>query len=68
MKFELSKKQVKKYYKWRKKLPKLDEGHFGAAGGGYWFKFVPTGVGVLVNAGRDDKKKHVIDLTDWENF
>lgn len=68
MKFELNDKQVKQYNKWKKKLPKLDEGHFGAAGGGYWFKFIPTGIGMVILAGRDDIPEHDINLTDYESF
>ena len=68
MVFELNDKQVKQYNKWKKKLPKLDEGHFGAAGGGYWFKFIPTGIGIIALAGREDVPNLGIDLTDYENW
>ena len=68
MKFELSTEQLAKYYQWKDKLPKLPEGHFGAAGGGYWFKFIPTGIGMLVLAGRYDVPHLDIELTEYENF
>lgn len=66
--FELTPKQVKKYNKWKKGLPKIEEGHFGAAGGGYWFKFIPTGIGDVVLAGRDDVPQLDINLTDYDNW
>ena len=68
MKFELSEKQLKQYNKWKKKLPKVDEGKFGAAGGGYWYKFIPTGIGMVVMAGRDDVPDMDINLTDYDSF
>lgn len=68
MTFELSDKQVKQYEEWKKKLPTIPDSHFGAAGGGYWFKFVPTGIGMIVLAGRDDVPEHDVNLTDYENF
>lgn len=68
MTFELNDKQVKQYNKWKKKLPIIPDSHFGAAGGGYWFKFIPTGIGMIVLAGRDDVPEHDINLTDYESF
>ena len=68
MKFELSTQQLAKYYQWKDELPKLSEGHFGAAGGGYWFKFIPTGLGTIVIAGREDVPEMDIDLTEYEDF
>lgn len=68
MKFELTDKEVKKYNKWKKKLPEVDEGKFGAAGGGYWFKFIPTGIGDIVLAGRDDVPEFDINLTDYDSW
>ena len=68
IRFELSEKQEKQYEKWKKKLPKISEGHFGMAGGGYWFKFIPTGIGTVVIAGRDDCPDHDINLTDYDTF
>lgn len=62
--FSLSEKEEKRYQKWLKKLPKIPNNHFGSAGGGYWFKFIPTGIGVIVLAGRDDVPELNIDLTD----
>ncbi len=66
--FELTDEQEKKYEEWRESLPYLDEGHFGAAGGGYSFVFTPTGLGMLVKATRADNDAHEIDLTEWEHF
>jgi len=66
--FRLSDKQVKQYEKWKKQLPTIPDSYFGAAGGGYWFKFIPTGIGMIVLAGRDDAPEHDINLTDYENF
>jgi hypothetical protein len=67
-KFELNKEEEKKYKDWLKKLPKIPEGYFGAAGGGHWFKFRYTGLGIIVEAGRDDVPEMDIDLTDYENW
>jgi len=68
MRFELSTQQLAKYYQWKDKLPKLPEGYFGAAGGGHWFKFIPTGLGTIVIAGREDVPEMDIDLTEYEDF
>ena len=68
MRFELSTQQLAKYYQWKDKLPMLPEGHFGAAGGGYWFKFIPTGLGTIVIAGREDVPEMDINLTEYEDF
>jgi len=67
-KFELTNIEINKYNEWLKTLPELPEGYFGAAGGGYWFKFTPTGLGTIVTAGRDDVPKMDIDLTDFDSF
>jgi hypothetical protein len=67
-KFELNEKEQEKYLAWKKTLPKVPEGYFGAAGGGYWFKFRPTGLGTIVEAGRDDVPKMNINLTDFEGW
>ena len=67
-KFELNKEEEKKYKDWLKKLPKIPESHFGAAGGGYWFKFRYTGIGVSVEAGRDDVPEMDVDITDYGNW
>jgi len=66
--FELSESQLERYDRWKESLPKLDSGHFGAAGGGYWFKFIPTGIGTIVKVGRDDCPENDLDLTDWDGF
>lgn len=67
--FELSPEQMKKFEKWKKKLPKIPDNYTGAAGGNYGFTFIPTGLGTLVGAYRaDDPEKHKIDLTEWEYF
>jgi hypothetical protein len=68
MTFEISAQQLEKYYRWKDTLPKVPEGHFGAAGGGYWFKFIPTGLGTILIAGREDVPELDIDLTDYQNF
>ena len=65
--FKLSKEQVKKFEKWKKTLPKIKDGDFGAAGGAYWIKFTPTGIGMIVEAGRYDLLE-TIELTDYENW
>jgi len=67
-KFELTQEQEVRYRVWKNSLPIISEGHFGAAGGGYWFKFIPTGLGMIVTAGRDDVPELNVDLTEWENF
>lgn len=66
--FELTETQQQKYEDWVDSLPEISEGHFGAAGGGYWFKFIPTGLGTIVIAGRDDVPEMDIDLTEYDNF
>lgn len=67
--FYLDDGQMKKYEKWRKSLPKLDSGHFGAIGGGTSFTFSPTGLGDMVEVVRhDNPKKHRLDLTDSESW
>jgi len=68
MTFELNDNQIKRYNEWKNKLPRISEGHFGAAGGGYWFKFIPTGLGTIVIAGRDDVPEMDIDLTEYKEF
>lgn len=67
-KFNLSEAQIKKYLKWQKGLPKLPDNHWGAVGGGYSFIFVPTGIGTIVKARREDEEKNEIDLTEYEYF
>lgn len=68
MKFELTEAQEKRWEEWKGSLPELPKGYFGAAGGGYWFKFIPTGLGTIIEAGRDDDPKHDISLTDFLNW
>lgn len=68
MNFELSPTQVKKYNRWKKKLPKISDDYFGLIGGGYWFKFTPTGIGMVIVAGRYDVPHLNIELTEYENF
>ena len=68
MKFELTEDQEVRYRVWKNSLPIIPEGHFGAAGGGYWFKFIPTGIGDIVLAGRDDVPELDINLTDYDNW
>ena len=57
-----------KYEEWLKTLPKIESGHFGAAGGGYYFKFIPTSLGTIVMAGRADVPQMDINLTDFDNW
>jgi len=68
MKFELTEEQEVRYRVWKNSLPIIPEGHFGAAGGGYWFKFIPTGIGTIVMAGREDVPELDINLTDFDNW
>ena len=68
MTFELTEEQEVRYRVWKNSLPIIPEGYFGAAGGGYWFKFIPTGIGMVVLAGRDDVPNLDINLTDYENW
>lgn len=65
-KFKLTKEQEIKYDAWLKRIPKLPSGQFGSTGGGYWFKFIPNGLGTIVTAGRDDG--YEINLTEYEDF
>ncbi len=67
-KFELDKVENKRYEEWLKTLPKISPSHFGAAGGGYWFKFIPTGLGCIILAGRDDVPEMDIELTNFDNW
>jgi hypothetical protein len=66
--FELDEVEIKKYEDWKKTLPEIPNNYFGSAGGGYWFKFIPTGLGTLVSAGRDDVPEMDIDLTNFDNW
>jgi hypothetical protein len=68
IKYELNEKQQKRYRAWKKKLPKISQGHFGAVGGGYWFKFSPTSIGIIVEVGRDDVPEMDMNLTDFESW
>ena len=63
MVFELDEVQIKKYEKWKKKLPKID---YGAVGGCITFCFTPTGIGTMVKVKSDDGGE--INLTDFENW
>lgn len=67
-KFELTEKQRNRYVRWVRTLPELPNDYFGVVGGGYWFKFIPTGLGVIVMAGREDVPEMDIDLTEYDNF
>lgn len=66
MKFELNKVEEERWEKWKKTLPLISDKTFGFVGGGYWFKFIPTGIGTLVYAGRLDVPHLDIDLTDYD--
>ena len=67
--FTISKEEWAEYEKWEKTLPKLENGHFGAVGGGTRFEFTPTGIGLIVGVRRmDKKKKHYIDITDFSHW
>jgi len=68
MRFELTDIEINRYNAWLKILPPVPEGKFGAAGGGHWFKFTPTGLGTIVEAGRVDVPHLDINLTDFEAF
>ncbi len=63
-KFELSPKQEIEYKKWKDSLPKVE--NFAAIGGGYWFKFTPTGLGTVLEVGRTDVPHLDINLTEWD--
>lgn len=67
-KFELDETEKNHYEEWRKTLPKIPPNYFGSAGGGYWFKFTPTGLGTIVTAGRDDVPEMDIDLTNFDSW
>jgi len=67
-KFELTDKQYNRYTKWVRTLPEISDDCFGAVGGGYWFKFIPTGIGMIVLAGREDVPEMDVDLTEYDNF
>lgn len=67
-KFELSLTEAEEYQKWRDSLPVLEKGYFGTIGGGYWFTFTPTGIGVVVVVGRSDVPKYDKDITDYDSW
>ena len=56
--FFLTKDQVKKYEAWYKKQKKVS---YGVIGGGIIFKFIPTGVGTMVEV---EYNKKTLDLTE----
>lgn len=65
MKFELNKKQLKKFYKWKKSIENI----YGNNHGGFIFKFQGTGIGEIVTVeceivGPDFQ----LDLTDLESW
>ena len=68
MKFELNKVEKERWDKWKKILPLISDSAFGAVGGGYWFKFIPTSIGTIVFAGRADVPHMDINLTDYDLF
>jgi predicted Ser/Thr protein kinase len=68
MKFELSQEEEQKYLEWKKSLPKLENGHFGAIGGGTVFEFRPTGLGTIITVRREDNPKHTITLSSFEKW
>lgn len=64
-KFELTPEQVKKFKEWKK--PKGDMiDKVGCAGGAYIFKFIPTGIGTIIEVECIDGDK--LDLTEWDDF
>ena len=67
-KFELSNTETLAYEAWLDTLPEISTSHFGAVGGGYWFKFIPTGIGTIVMAGRDDVPAMDVNLTDFNTW
>jgi len=64
--FELDEVEEERYEAWKKTLPKIKDTHFGAIGGGYWFKFRPTGLGTLVEVGRDDVPELNENITNMD--
>ena len=64
--FELTDEQNILFDEWKTKLEKeYGECYVGAAGGAYMFCFIPTGLGIIVEAKRADG--HSINLTDFDN-
>jgi tRNA G37 N-methylase TrmD len=69
MKFELSKVEL---WNWRNFQQEMEEKYVeeekycGAAGGFYKITFIPTGLGVIVEA--STIKGDVRDITDWDLF
>lgn len=66
--YKLNKKEQKKYISWKKNLPKVSESYIGTPNGSYWFKFRYTGIGIIVEAGRDDVPDMDINLTDYSSW
>ncbi len=66
--FDLSPSEEEKYNKWLNKLPQISAGHFGAAGGGHWFKFIPTGIGCIIIVGRSDVPELDENITDYDSW
>ena len=66
MEFKLDESQVERYEAWRKKIEKKNPKYFGAAGGGYSFIFIPTGLGDIVKVRRDDGEE--LDLSDIDKW
>ena len=63
--YELTKKQVDLFEKWRKEKGDLID-LVGAVGGAYSFCFTPTGIGTLIKVTCADGTE--LDLTEWEYF
>lgn len=64
MNFELTQEQTKQLNKWKKSLPKSP--YVGTIGGAYTYKFIPTGLGLIVTVERIDG--YSIDLTNINNW
>ena len=67
--FELDKKEVKKFLKWKHNLPEISNEDLDVFGKDYQFtfKFHPTGLGVskIVERAYDGEQINLTDYNDW---
>ena len=61
--FNLTEKQWKKFFEWKKSLPYK---YYGSDSNGITIYFPQSSIGYIVISKREEGEE--IDLTDWDNF